>query len=377
MLFTFAGGNGHADPLLPIARAAESAGHTVAVSGRPAVTPMIQAAGLTAIPTGDPPTGPPERSPLLAVDVEREDRVFRDHFAGRLARRRAELVGDLARRWRPDLIVCDETDFGSMIAAEVLGLPYASVLVISSGHFSRPELIGATLDGVRAGFGLAPDPELAMLSRHLVLSPVPPSFRDPAHPLPATAHSIRPVRREHTGSAPAWLDQLGPAPIVYATLGTEFNVESGDLFQRIIAGLTGLPITLIVTVGAQIDPAEFGPQPSHVRIERFIPQAALLPRCAAVVSHGGSGSVIGALTHGVPSVVFPMGADQPANADRCAALGVARVLEPVGATPAEIGAAVAAVLADPGYRAAAERLRDELAALPGPDHAVKLLEALL
>jgi UDP:flavonoid glycosyltransferase YjiC (YdhE family) len=97
---------------------------------------------------------------------------------------------------------------------------------------------------------------------------------------------------------------------------------------------------------------------------------------SAVISHGGSGSVIGALAHGLPSVLIPMGADQPLNASRCVDLGVARVLDALGAKPATVRAAVTSVLEDLTYRIAAERLRDEIAALPGPAHAVMLLERL-
>lgn len=53
------------------------------------------------------------------------------------------------------------------------------------------------------------------------------------------------------------------------------------------------------------------------RVERFIPQAQLLPQCDLVVSHGGSGSVIGALAHGPPSVLLPMGVDQPQRPAEC------------------------------------------------------------
>ncbi|HSH81126.1 MAG TPA: nucleotide disphospho-sugar-binding domain-containing protein, partial [Herpetosiphonaceae bacterium] len=118
------------------------------------------------------------------------------------------------------------------------------------------------------------------------------------------------------------------------------------------------------------------PQPANVHIARYIPQSSLLPHCSLVVSHGGSGSVIGALAHGLPMVLIPMGADQPLNAARCADLGVARVLDAVTATPEAAREAAAAVLADPAYRRAAERLRDEIAVLPGPEHAVALLERL-
>jgi MGT family glycosyltransferase len=217
-----------------------------------------------------------------------------------------------------------------------------------------------------------------MLSRYLVLSPFPPSYRDPAFPLPATAHSIRPLTLGIAPEAavPSWKISLKDAPTVYFTLGTIFNLESGDLFERVLVGLRELPINVIATVGREIDPAEFGPQPENIQIERYIPQSLLLPHCAAVISHGGSGSVIGALAHGLPMVLLPMGADQPYNAARCAALGAARHLDAVEATPETIRMAVTAILTEPGYRQAAERLQAEIAALPEPPHAVKLLEQL-
>ena len=105
-------------------------------------------------------------------------------------------------------------------------------------------------------------------------------------------------------------------------------MESGDLFQRVLAGLRDLPIDLIVTVGRDLDPVDLGTQPANVHVERFMPQAALLPHCDLVVSHAGSGSVLGALAHGLPMVLLPIGADQPLNAARCQALGVADVLDP-------------------------------------------------
>jgi len=218
-----------------------------------------------------------------------------------------------------------------------------------------------------------------MLSRYLVLSPFPPSYRDPAFPLPATAHSLRPLAldRARNDSAPAWLAHLSGAPTVYFTLGTVFNVESGDLFERVLAGLRGLPINVIATVGRDIDPKEFGVQPTHIHIERFIAQSAVLPHCSLVVSHGGSGSVLGALAHGLPQVLIPMGADQPLNARRVDALGLGRVLDPITATPGDVRDAVWSVLTEPAHRRAAARLRDEIATLPPPDAAVACIEALV
>jgi len=153
-------------------------------------------------------------------------------------------------------------------------------------------------------------------------------------------------------------------------------MESGDLFQRVLTGLRDLPIDLIVTVGRDLDPDELGAQPANVRVERFLPQAALLPHCDVLVSHAGSGSVLGALANGLPMVLLPLGADQPLNAARCQALGVAEVLEAATVTPQGARAAVSRVLGDPACRRAAERVRDEIGALRGPEYAVNLLERL-
>jgi UDP:flavonoid glycosyltransferase YjiC (YdhE family) len=279
---------------------------------------------------------------MRELDPEREQREFRAGFAGRLARERADEVRALCAEWRPDVVVCDETDFGAMLVAEGLGLRYASVFTTAPGFIPRELRVA--------------------LRAHLVLSPFPPSLRDPG-----PAHCFRTAVGAHDDATRT----------VYFTLGTVFNLESGDLFARVLAALRELDVDVVATAGRQIDPAELGPQPAHVRVERYVPHSVVLPRCAAVVSHGGSGTVLGALAHGLPSVLLPMGADQPWNAARCEELGVALVLDALRATPDDVREAVSTVLDDPTYRAAAERVRDEIRALPGPEHAVWLLERLV
>jgi UDP:flavonoid glycosyltransferase YjiC (YdhE family) len=115
---------------------------------------------------------------------------------------------------------------------------------------------------------------------------------------------------------------------------------------------------------------------NDVRIERFIPQAELLPKVSLVVSHGGSGSLNGSFAHGLPSVLVPMGADQLLNAARAEAVGAAKVLHAVDARADEFRDAAAEVLAEPSYQQAAERLRAEIAAQPPAPYAVGLIEAL-
>lgn len=65
-LFTFAGGSGHFESLVPIARAAQTAGHTVAFAGQTAMLPALESAGFVAFATtGDTLRATPERLPLL------------------------------------------------------------------------------------------------------------------------------------------------------------------------------------------------------------------------------------------------------------------------------------------------------------------------
>jgi UDP:flavonoid glycosyltransferase YjiC (YdhE family) len=391
ILFTFAGGSGHLEPLVPLARAAESVGHTLAFAARPWMVSKVEALGFVAFPTGSDRGLAPVTRPLVELDAERELRDLRDGFGRRIARERAADLLPLCGKWRPDLIVREETDFGAAVIAERLEIPHANVLVCAAGSFVQPSLMASALDEVRADHGLPADPAAEMLNRYLVLTPFPVSFRDPAFPLPPTSYGLRlfdvddgvgedspdPSNDFHARAAtPAWATRLPGAPTVYLTLGTVFNHESGDLFSRVIAGLHELPINLLVTVGREIDPADFGPQPSNVRVERYVPQAEVLPHVDLVMSHGGSGSILGALAFGRPMVLIPIGADQPLNSARCEALGVGRILDALRARPSDVADAVTDVLADASYRRAAGRLRDEIAKMPGPGPAVDLLERL-
>jgi MGT family glycosyltransferase len=148
------------------------------------------------------------------------------------------------------------------------------------------------------------------------------------------------------------------------------------ILEAILVGLRDEPITLIVTIGRDQDPASFGPQPANVHIERYVPQSLLFPICDLVVTHGGSGTVLTALDHGLPMVILPISADQPDNAQRCEQLGVAKVIASNERTPDAVRSAVREVLGDPRYRKHADRLRQEMERQPGPEQVVGWLERL-
>jgi UDP:flavonoid glycosyltransferase YjiC (YdhE family) len=88
----------------------------------------------------------------------------------------------------------------------------------------------------------------------------------------------------------------------------------------------------------------------------------------SVLCHGGSGSVIGALSAGLPLVVTPIGADQSDNARAVDALGAGIAIDTPDAEA--ISAALHKVLTDPTYRAAAQKVASEIAAQPGIEAAV-------
>jgi UDP:flavonoid glycosyltransferase YjiC (YdhE family) len=362
ILFAFVGTQGHFEPLAPIASAAVAAGHEVRFACQQRMAAAVAARGFEVSVTG-PPGRVAQRRPIAEPDQDKEDRQLREVFAGGLARERVASLGELFAQWPPEVVVHDESDYGAPLAAELRGMPHVSVEINAAGSFFRAELLAEPLDALRAELGLPPDPEMRAPARHLVLSPFPPSLRHPDFPLPDTGHAFR------LGRAP-----LASGDAVYFTLGTVFNLESGDLFTRVLSGLAGR--RAIVTVGSAIDPAELGPPPPGVRIERFVAQADVLPDCCAVISHGGSGSIVGALAHGLPSVLLAMGADQLHNAARCEAVGVARLLHPVRATSGDVAAALDAVIGGSSYRAAAVRFHHEIAGLPGPSRAVELIEGL-
>ena len=62
-------------------------------------------------------------------------------------------------------------------------------------------------------------------------------------------------------------------------------------------------------------------------------QTSVLPHCTAVVSHAGSGTVLGALGTGLPQLCLPQAADQFRNAAGVSAAGAGLALHPDNATP--------------------------------------------
>lgn len=133
----------------------------------------------------------PINAPLVVHDLDQERRAVGNYFVAKLGRARAADVLALCRSWQPDVVVRDEVDFGSAVAAQAAAVPHVPVVVIGAGGFVLPEVVREPLDALAASFGLPRQDNVAMLHRHLTLTPFPASFRDPADPLPGKVVGYR------------------------------------------------------------------------------------------------------------------------------------------------------------------------------------------
>lgn len=152
---------------------------------------------------------------------------------------------------------------------------------------------------------------------------------------------------------------------IYLTLGTVFNEP--DAWITALEAVRTLPVNVIGTTGPDVDPAIFGRQPEHVMLSRFVPQALVLRQVDAVVCHGGSGTMLGALAEGRPLVALPLGADQFANAEQIVRTGAGVAVSPEARTPESIRSAITEVLGDLRFDRAACTLQTEIAAMPSAE----------
>jgi MGT family glycosyltransferase len=221
-------------------------------------------------------------------------------------------------------------------------------------------------------------PPLAGLFAHLYLDICPPSLQAPNFISNGRALALRPVPFDDPPRevAPPWINGLGEMPTVYLTLGTVFN-DAIKVFATVLDALGGTQVNLVVTVGRDGDPARFGAQPGNVRVERYVAQSLLLPHCDLVVTHGGSGTILAALAHGLPLLILPQGADNFRNARACEANGAARVLLPAAVNVEAVREEVGILLKDSRHRECAQRLHREIELMPGPEEVARQLEVFL
>jgi UDP:flavonoid glycosyltransferase YjiC (YdhE family) len=371
---------GHVLPLMPLAQAACDAGHDVRVVAGASLARPLGDARLAHVVAG-----PPDLPSVFAQIPEREGLTgrrlaavtWKRAFAGILAESMAASVLDLATAWRPDIVVHEDSEQGSWIAAEKLRVPHIA-LQATAWRGAGYRLSSEPLNRLLTLHGLPEDPELRTWHRYGFLTTRPPALHNALDPTPPGTRPIRPTAPDDAGGEPVEWPSGGTAgrARVVVTMGTLMPGRLGTM-TSILDGLEGLGLDIVATVGHDLDPAALGSRPPTTRVARYVPMTPLLEGASLLVFHGGSGTMLAALASGVPLLVLPIAADQPENADRCVVAGVGLALEPQDRSPARIRDAAAEVLTGDAYGTAASLVRDQIAAMPAPRDVLPVLEELV
>ncbi len=414
---------GHISPFMAVALELKRRGHDVAIYTGETVRSAVEAEGITVFPFRriDEPhaydlvarmdtAGPNQRPKIRDIAA-----IFREWFAETIPDQIADLE-PIVEDWRPDVIVTETAMWGPVVVLwEKTGIPVVMMSTMLSSLIPGPgapisalgmpppstvpqRLLGALVnrvtslagrsmrqrvDEIRAGHGLASlgctvNQFTARLPLYLVGNVR--EFDFNRTDLPASVQYVGPLqwRRMAEPVDSGWLDSIPTdKPWVHVT---ESTLRYGEPFvlKAAEAGLSDGSYELIMTSGAHREVESLSaPQPSdHVHVARWIDHEELLPRCAAMVSTGGAGTIMAAVLAGIPQVVIPTAWDKPDNAVRIAASGAGIRLAPGDCKPERLRQAVDHVVHDPKYAENARRIRALLRAAQGPARAAELLAEL-
>jgi UDP:flavonoid glycosyltransferase YjiC (YdhE family) len=382
VLFTTQPAYGHFHVMVPLATALVERGHDVAFASGKQFGAVIKNAGfrhyvcgLDLDGTADGLHGLPEFAALASEAGE--DRALHAllGFVKILSPGMADDLLPLMSSFAPDLIVRDTMDLGGYIAAEKTGIPH--VTITWSSYIPVRELCAGPIAELRERYGLPRDEGLRSLDSYFVTSFLPTSWDFPMPPYPPVTHrfSAQPFDGSPPEGIPDWLNHLREQPTVHASLGTAFNDEPA-VFSAMVDAFRNVPINLIITTGKGSENHWAVSLPDNIRVEKYIPLSRVFPLCDAVICHGGYNTLATALWHGLPMVLIPLAADQPANAHNCERLGVGITVPGFPPAPDAIRASVEMVLNSARYAENARTLQMEMKRLPDLSIAVKRLEVL-
>ncbi len=381
ILVTSTWGHGHVFPMVPLARALVAAGHEVLWATNEQACPLVAAAGLDVAQAGlrknhvADLTSANRKHIALIAPPERHAFAFPFLFGLEASTAMLADLVPLARDWRPDLVIHEPAELAGSLLARRHGIPS----ITHSFGGSQPS--GLLTD---AGNRVAPlwsqhgfeVPAYAGAVTGPYLDICPASVQTVPLDYIPLRYAMRPL--SYTGEARGELPDIvardDGRPLVYFTLGTVQN--HAPVLVAAVTALAQMDVRVLVTVGEDGDPGDLGPQPPSVGVERWVCQSQVLPRCAAVVSHGGSGTFLGALALGVPQLCLPQAADQFRNAQAVVSSGSGLALSPDQARRGALAEHVRRILTSTSYRDGAGRVAEEIAAMPSPEDVVPLIEQL-
>jgi MGT family glycosyltransferase len=364
-------GGGNLPPSLGIACSLANRGHSVSFAGRAEMVPRVEAAGFRAIELKDAYTlidkYPP--SPIRRI----------------LAYLTSPAVGAEAaavvRSEAPDVVLIDGMFPAALNEAHAFGRPTAVVIhtffhrLLEGWRMQLERLNGARK---QAGFVGLPSLDDLWMPRDLILVTTLAQFDQPQADVPGKVCHAGPVLQDDSRAKPAelpWPDS-DTTRIVLVSFSTVQEQRMPANWQRTLDALADLPVHVVATTGAVVDPTELK-APRNAFVLSFAAHGPLMKRASLVITHGGHGTAMRALLHGVPMILMPaLAHDQPLVAATIQEWGAGRAL-PSDASVDILRATASEVLAQSTYRENAQRLSKQLVGVDGAANAATALEGLL
>ncbi|MFI6050560.1 nucleotide disphospho-sugar-binding domain-containing protein [Streptomyces violascens] len=373
-------GPAHVPWIIPLAWACRLAGHEVRVAVRPQCVAPVTRAGLVAVPVGDEAATAevaarqlglgPGRLKAAAESVAVLDADLSEALVEKMIAVADTLTDDLvdfARFWRPDVVVHDTAAAAGLVAAAAIKVP-------AVGH-----TWGVSL-GVHCESEAELRPSYAKLFERFGADPVvgPSVWIDPCPPGLRPPHGVRRANMRYIPFAgpaalPEWLRSERPSgrPLVCVTGGVTTSALD-EVRDHVVRSLLDLDTDVVLAVTPE-QAANTGRLPDGVRMVESFPLDVLLAHCDALVHHGGVGSGLIAVTHGLPQLLLPRNAFQEHWSHLVRASGAGTAL-PADAEEGAVGPAVQDLLTRPSYRERSRALRAETDRMPTPDQLVGFLE---
>ena len=364
-------GGGNLTPSIGIARVLEERGHEVHFYGRPEMVGRVEAAGLTATQLVH------ARTDLDRYSFHPLATVFGFTSSPAVGRELVDLVHDRD----PDVVVIDAMFSAALDVAPQFDGPTAVMLHTFFDRLLddwRANFAMQSDSRRRAGFGGLPELDTLWGERDVLHVNALQAFDgDPATSWTQVVHGA-PVLAIERRAVPVELQwgTVDPTPLVLLSFSTVPEQRSPEMLQRALDALGQLPVHVVATTGGIVDPDELT-APANAQLVAFADHDALMDRAALVVGHGGHGTTMRTLRHGLPMVGIPAkGADQAP---------ITRLLEEwkVGvALPGDVDAgrirpAAEEVLADTRFREEAVKRSAAFGELDSAPVAADSVEALL
>jgi UDP:flavonoid glycosyltransferase YjiC (YdhE family) len=238
---------------------------------------------------------------------------------------------------------------------------------------TRLRHVRRTLDRTRAELDLPPLADYdGQISDRLAMVATFPQLEYPRR-WPAHVHVVGPLPFElpdDGGAEPP----PGEEPLVLVAPSTERDPER-TLIAETLEALADEPVRVLATINRRGE-AWSGPLPRNARVVDWLSYATSMPGAAAVVCHGGHGTLTRALAAGVPVLVSPAAGDMAENGARVAWAGAGVMVPQRLSGAASLRLAIRRLLSDPRFRVRAAELADWARSHDGPGTGARLVESL-